>query len=198
MQQQSHKRKLILASSSPYRKLLLERLGIPFRICSPDVDETPLNTESAGQLVARLAKNKAGSVAGQFPLAVIIGSDQVAVCGEEIVGKPLTAAAAASQLQRFSGRTVRFLTAVNVFCEDMAFEYERTVFTDVCFRNLSGEEIRRYVEWDQPLDCAGSFKSEAAGVSLLSAMKSDDPTAIVGLPLIALSEALRLTGFNLP
>jgi septum formation protein len=198
MQQQSHKRNLILASTSPYRKILLERLGIPFQVCSPDTDETPLSGEMAARLVARLAKDKAGSVAKRFPLAVIIGSDQIAICGEDIIGKPLTAEGAASQLRRFSGRTVQFLTAVAVLCEELAFASERTVLTEICFRQLSDDEIYRYVEKDQPLDCAGSFKSEAAGISLLSAMKSDDPTAIVGLPLIAVSEALRLLGFEVP
>lgn len=198
MQQQSHKRNLILASSSPYRKFLLERLGIPFQVCSPEADETPLSNEKADRLVTRLAQLKAGSVADQFPNAVIIGSDQVAVCADSIVGKPANTATAVSQLQRFSGKAVHFLTAVCVVCEDLAFEYQRTVITDVCFRNLSGDEILRYVELDRPLDCAGSFKSEAAGISLLNAMKSDDPTAIVGLPLIAVSEALRQTGFKVP
>jgi len=198
MQQQSHKRNLILASSSPYRKILLERLGIPFQVCPPDTDETPIRGEIADRLVARLARDKAGSVARQFPQAVVIGSDQVVICDQEIIGKPLTADGAVSQLQRFSGRTVQFLTAVSVLCEEMAFEYARTVFTEICFRSLSADEIFRYVRQDQPLDCAGSFKSEAAGISLLSAMKSDDPTAIVGLPLITVSEALRLQGFAVP
>jgi septum formation protein len=198
MSQQSHKRNLILASSSPYRKSLLERLGIPFQVCLPDVDETPQDAESATRLVSRLAKSKAASLAAQFPHAVIIGSDQVAVCGDEIVGKPHNVTGAIGQLQRFSGQTVRFLTAVCVICESTAFEYLRTVITDACFRNLSDDEIERYVALDQPLDCAGSFKSEAAGIGLLSAMKSDDPTAIVGLPLIALSDALRSAGFKVP
>jgi len=198
MQQQSHKRNLILASSSPYRKILLERLGIPFQVCPPAMDETPLRGEIADRLVARLARDKAGSVARRFPLAVVIGSDQVVTCDEEIIGKPLTSDGAVAQLQRFNGRTVQFLTAVSVLCEEMAFEYERTVFTETCFRPLSDDEIYRYVKQDQPQDCAGSFKSEAAGISLLSAMRSDDPTAIVGLPLITVSEALRLLGFAVP
>jgi septum formation protein len=198
MQQQSHKRNLILASTSPYRKILLERLGIPFEVYSPDTDETPLGGEIAARLVTRLARDKAGSVARRFPLAVIIGSDQVAICGDEMIGKPRIAEVAASQLRRFSGRTVQFLTSVCVLCEDMTFAYERTVLTEICFRQLSDDEIYRYIKRDQPLDCAGSFKSEAAGIGLLSAMKSDDPTAIVGLPLITLSEALRQLGFEVP
>ena len=198
MSQQSHKRNLILASSSPYRKILLERLGIPFQVCSPDVDETPGHGEAAAGLVSRLAKSKAASLAARFPLAVIIGSDQVAVCDGEIIGKPHTADAAIRQLQQFSGRTVLFLTAVCVICETTAFEYQRIVTTEACFRSLSEDEIRRYIQQDRPLDCAGSFKSEVAGIGLLNALKADDPTAIVGLPLIALSEALRSAGFKVP
>jgi septum formation protein len=198
MSQQSHKRNLILASSSPYRKSLLERLGIPFQVFSPDVDETPQSAETATRLVSRLAQSKAASLAAQFPDSVIIGSDQVAVCDEEITGKPLNTEDAVRQLQRFSGRIVRFLTAICVICEKTAYEYQRIVITEACFRILSDDEIRRYIDLDRPLDCAGSFKSEEAGISLLSAMKSDDPTAIVGLPLIALSEALRAAGFKVP
>lgn len=137
-------------------------------------------------------------MARQFPLAVIIGSDQVATCDGEIIGKPLTAEGAVSQLRRFSGRTVHFLTAVSVLCKELAFEFERSVLTEICFRQLSADEIRRYIKQDRPLDCAGSFKSESAGISLLSAMKSDDPTAIVGLPLITVSKAMRLVGFEVP
>lgn len=198
MQQQSHKRNLILASSSPYRKILLERLGIPFRVHSPDADETPLKNEDPTRLVARLAASKAAAVALQFPGAVTIGSDQVATYDEEIIGKPLTTAAAVRQLQRFSGRTVHFLTAVSLLCKDMGFEENFTVLTEVSFRELSTPEIQRYIEKDQPLDCAGSFKSEAAGIGLLTAMKSSDPTAIVGLPLIGLSKSLRSAGFEVP
>jgi len=198
MQQQSQKRNLILASSSPYRKILLKRLGIPFQICSPDADETPIKNEEATGLVARLAASKAGSVALQFPGAVIIGSDQVATFDDEIIGKPLTTAGAVRQLRLFSGRTVHFLTAVSVLCNDMEFEENFTAMTEVSFRELSTPEIQRYIEMDQPLDCAGSFKSEAAGIGLLTAIKSADPTAIVGLPLIGLSKSLRSAGFEVP
>lgn len=198
MQQQSHKRNLILASSSPYRKLLLERLGIPFEICAPDVDESAGENEAAASLVCRLASHKARAVAGRFPQAVVIGSDQVAVCAGAIVGKPGSAENAVKQLLEFSGRNVRFLTAVCVTCEAVQLEFQRTVVTEARFRTLGSSEVCRYVAMDQPWDCAGSFKSESAGVSLLSAMSSEDPTAIIGLPLIAVSEALRDAGFLVP
>jgi len=198
MQQQSHKRNLILASSSPYRKILLERLGIPFDVYSPDIDETARENENAALLVSRLAKSKAAVVASRFPGAVVIGSDQVAVLDNTIVGKPGDAEAAVEQLQRFSGRTVRFLTSFCVLCSDPAFDHGRTIHTDVCFRKLCTDEIQRYIGMDQPLNCAGSFKSEAAGISLLNAMNSEDPTAIIGLPLITLSDALRKAGFQVP
>ena len=198
MHQQSHKRNLILASSSSYRKLLLERLGIPFDVCVPDVDETAREKEDAARLVCRLAESKARAVADRYPSAVVIGSDQVAACDGAIVGKPGNANRAIGQLQQFSGRTVHFLTAVYILDQNMSFEFKRTVITYVCFRNLALDEIRRYVALDQPYDCAGSFKSESAGISLLSAMSSEDPTAIVGLPLIAVSDALRQAGYAVP
>jgi len=198
MQQQSHKRKLILASSSPYRKLLLERLRIPFEVLSPSVDETPAENETAAHLVVRLAGDKARAVARQFPQAVVIGSDQIAVCGGKIIGKPGSAANAARQLRQFSGRTIQFLTAVCVVCAGDGFDKSFTIGTDVTFRDLSDDEILRYIEMDQPFDCAGSFKSESGGISLMRAMHSDDPTAIVGLPLITLAAALREAGYRVP
>jgi septum formation protein len=198
MQQQSHKRSLILASSSPYRKLLLQRLGLPFSTFDPQIDETPLAGEAAGELVSRLAREKATEAAGRYPGAAVIGCDQVAVCEGKIAGKPGTVSAATRQLQSFSGQTVQFLSAVSLVCEDTGFARHHTVVTDICFRKLSGAEIERYIALDNPLDCAGSFKSECAGVTLLKSMTSEDPTAIIGLPLIALSQALRKAGFQLP
>jgi len=198
MQRQSHNRKLILASSSPYRKLLLERLGIPFDIYCAAIDESPRQGEKVAELVSRLAEGKARAAALRFPSSLIIGSDQLAVCNEKIVGKPGNAANAIEQLQTFCGQTVFFHTAVSVVCKDTSFHYQYTVVTDVRFRDLSKEEIRRYVEMDNPTDCAGSFKSEAAGISLLQSMTSDDPTAIIGLPLITVAEALRQAGIPVP
>ena len=178
--------------------MLLQRLGIPFDVFSPAVDESPLHGEKVRELVSRLAEDKARAAALQFPSSVVIGSDQLAVCNEEIVGKPGTVANATRQLETFRGQIVYFLTAVSVLCDDTAFHFERTVVTAVHFRNLSSDEISRYVEMDNPIDCAGSFKSEAAGISLLQSMTSEDPTAIIGLPLIAVSEALRQAELLLP
>lgn len=178
--------------------MLLQRLGIPFDIFSPAVDESPFDGEKAGELVSRLAEDKARAATLRFPSSVVIGSDQLAVCNEEIVGKPGTVANATRQLETFCGQTVYFLTAVSVLCDDTTFHFERTVATAVQFRNLSSAEINRYVEIDNPIDCAGSFKSEAAGISLLQSMTSEDPTAIIGLPLIAVSEALRQAGLLVP
>jgi septum formation protein len=177
---------------------MLERLGLPFEVYAPSVDETPIGGEAATGLVARLAAAKARAVAERFPDAVVIGSDQVAVCGDRIVGKPGTADKALQQLRRFSSQDVRFMSAVCVLCGETGFDFRQTVFTDVCFRQLEDDEIERYVGADQPLNCAGSFKSESLGISLLSAMRSDDPTAIIGLPLICLSEALRQAGYDVP
>ena len=198
MHPQAHKKSLLLASSSPYRKLLLERLGIPFEVHSPQIDETAKPGESPARLVQRLAAEKAEAVARLLPAAVVIGSDQLALHDGQVVGKPGTAARARRQLASFSGSRVDFLTALSVRCEDSGFRFENTVTTEVWFRSLSQAEIRRYVARDDPIDCAGGFKSEATGTALLQAMRSDDPTAIIGLPLICLAEALRQAGFDLP
>ena len=195
---QSHQTKIILASSSLYRKLLLEQLGIPFGTFAPNVDETPREGEQPAELVNRLAREKGLVVADQFPDALVIGSDQLAESDGEVVGKPGNLENAVKQLTRFSGRTVEFHTAVAVMCSGSGYLFERTVMTHVQFRNLEQEEIRRYVQADNPVDCAGSFKSEALGISLLDSMKSQDPTAIVGLPLIAVAQGLRSAGINLP
>jgi len=177
---------------------LLERLGLPFSVQVPRVDETPCAGEAAGHLVTRLAHDKANAVARRFPAAVVIGSDQLAVCGDKVVGKPGNEENAIRQLQAFSGQTVHFMTAVSVLCAESGFEFRQTIVTDIRFRDLAEDEILRYVENDLPLDCAGSFKSEAGGISLMNAMRSDDPTAIVGLPLISISEALRQAGYKVP
>jgi len=202
MKRQSQKKtqesSLILASSSPYRKMLLERLGLAFETRSPEIDEARRAGETPEAMVARLARAKARAIAMLQPTAVVIGSDQIAVCNGEIVGKPGSPEKAAAQLKQFSARTVLFLTAVALVSEESGCFYERTVATDIDFRELGDAEIHRYIEMDRPLDCAGSFKSEAAGVTLLRAMRSDDPTAIIGLPLICVSEALRQAGFKLP
>jgi septum formation protein len=198
MQQQSHNKKIILASSSPYRKLLLERLPLEFETVSPDTDESVLPGETPRDLVRRLALAKARSVADKYPSAIVIGSDQVAECDGAIIGKPGDAESARQQLAGFSGRRVVFLSGFAVVQEESHFLFEQTVSTEVEFRSLGAAEIARYVERDNPVDCAGSFKSECGGTMLLRHMRSDDPTAIMGLPLIALSQALRQAGVTLP
>jgi len=198
MHSQSHNRAIILASSSPYRKMLLERLPLDFTVLSPSIDETPLSDESPAGLVSRLAKEKARAVSGQHPDALVIGSDQLAMFQGRIIGKPGSVHNAVEQLRQFSGQNVQFLTAVAVNCTETGFFSSSTIPTDVCFRVLDDSEIKRYVATDNPLDCAGGFKSEAGGSTLLTHMKSEDPSAIIGLPLICLSAMLREAGFRIP
>ena len=198
MSSQSHKTPLILASVSPYRRELLERLGLPFETAASEVDETPRDGENPEHLVRRLARSKAEAVAHRHATGVVIGSDQVAVCGRTIVGKPGGPERAREQLRLFSGRSVHFLTAFAVLERPSGRLLEGRVDTECVFRTLSDAEIERYLELDRPWDCAGSFKSERAGLALLERMSSDDPTALIGLPLIALSAALRALGFAAP
>jgi septum formation protein len=189
-------KKLILASTSAYRRELLERLGIPFDVISPKVDETPLPSESTLGLALRLAKAKAAAVAKDHPEAWVIGSDQVAdLCGAAI-GKPGNFERAMAQLQLMRGATMTFHTALCL----MHGEVEVTVNipTEVTFRKLSDEVLEAYLHAEEPYDCAGSAKSEGLGISLLKTIKSDDPTALIGLPLIALSGLLRDAGFAIP
>lgn len=189
-------KKLILASTSVYRRELLERLRLPFDVISPQVDETPLPGESTLDLALRLAKAKAAAVARQHPEAWVIGSDQVAdLCGAAI-GKPGNFERAMAQLQLMRGATVTFHTALCL----MHGETETTLSipTEVTFRKLSDEVLEAYLHAEEPYDCAGSAKSEGLGISLLEAIKSDDPTALIGLPLIALSGLLRDAGFAIP
>lgn len=187
---------LILASTSPYRRELLQRLRLPFECARPEVDETPLRGESPGQLVRRLAQAKADAIAGQHPQAWVIGSDQAADLDGRILGKPGGRAAAIAQLAAMSGRTVRFHTAVSL--RRGAHALAAVDLTQVRFRGLAAAEIERYVDAEEPFDCAGSFKCEGLGISLFEAIDSHDPTALVGLPLIALSGLLREAGYALP
>jgi septum formation protein len=189
---------LILASTSPYRKMLLQRLGLTFNCAVPDIDETSLPGESALALTGRLAKGKAASVCHLKPDALVIGCDQVAEFGGTILGKPATVDIAITQLLHFSGKTVQFLSALCVMRLNPWFQEEITVPTLVHFRKFSQAEAERYIELDNPLDCAGSFKSEAGGSVLLRGLESNDPTALIGLPLIALSGMLRSAGLLLP
>lgn len=189
-------KKLILASTSVYRRELLERLGTSFDVISPKVDETPLPSESTLELALRLAKAKAAAVAKDHPEAWVIGSDQVAdLCGAAI-GKPGNFERAMAQLQLMRGATVTFHTALCL----MHGETETTLSipTEVTFRKLSDDVLEAYLHAEEPYDCAGSAKSEGLGISLLEAIKSDDPTALIGLPLIALSGLLRDAGFAIP
>lgn len=190
--------RLVLGSTSAYRRQLLERLGIPFTVAASHVDEEPLPGESAVDLVNRLARAKAEAVASRHPKSLVIGSDQLAVCGRDILGKPGSGERAIAQLKSLSGQRVTFHTAVHVIHSDSASNEGHVDLTTVHFRQLSDDEIKRYVARDKPYDCAGGFKVEALGVALFNRVESQDPTALVGLPLIWLAAALRRNGFELP
>ena len=190
--------KLVLASTSAYRKMLLERLHLPFDTDRPETDEAPLPGEAPAATAERLAAEKARAVAAHWPDALIIGSDQVAYLGDQVFGKPGTEARAIAQLQRMRGQTVVFHTALALLNTRTGHLQVEGIPTQVRFRNLSDDEIRRYVAKEQPLDCAGSAKSEGLGITLLDAMPGEDPTALIGLPLIALSRMLRAEGLELP
>lgn len=187
---------LILGSTSRYRRELLERLRLPFRCVSPQVDETPLAGETPASLAQRLALAKAQAVATLHPDAVVIGSDQVADVDGEPVGKPGNHARAVAQLQRMSGRTIVFQTAVAVVRPATRFAEVRLAPVQVRFRELAAAEIEHYLQLEQPYDCAGSAKCETLGIALLSAIESDDPTALIGLPLIRTCELLRGAGLD--
>lgn len=189
---------IILASTSPYRRELLARLRLPFTTAKPHVDETRLAGEAPAALASRLALAKAQAVAAQHPAAIVIGSDQVAHIGDEIFSKPGTAERARAQLRQMSGQTVLFQTALALIRQQDGIVLQESEPTEVRFRTLTDAEITRYVEMEQPLDCAGSAKAEALGISLLDALRSDDPTAIIGLPLIRLARMLRTLGVALP
>ncbi len=187
---------LILASTSPYRRELLGRLQLPFTLARPETDETPLPGESPAMLAQRLACAKAAVIATRFPGTWVIGSDQVAETGGLLLGKPGNRGTAIAQLTSMAGRETRFHTAVCVQRDERILVALDT--TTVCFRSLSTEEIERYVDAEQPYDCAGSFKAEGLGITLFEAIDSSDPTALIGLPLIALSRLLREAGYRLP
>jgi len=190
--------KLVLASTSRYRRELLDRLGLPFEVASPGVDESALPGEAPQQLAARLALAKARAVAARIPAALIIGSDQVAWCDGESLGKPGTHENAVAQLRRLSGRTATFYTALCVLNSDTGRAASRTVPYEVSFRTLDTPLIERYLRKEQPYDCAGSAKSEGLGIALISRMHGEDPNALVGLPLIALIDLLGEHGLAVP
>ena len=191
-------RPLILGSSSRYRRELLARLGLPFEVAAPDVDETPRPGEAPPALARRLALAKARDVAARFPQAIVIGSDQVADLAGQPLGKPGTHERARAQLRAMSGQTVIFQTALSVVCLASGFEQSDLAAVEVRFRALDDGEIERYLRAEQPYDCAGSARSEGLGVALLDAIYSDDPTALVGLPLIRTARLLRAAGRVLP
>jgi septum formation protein len=190
-------RKLILGSTSVYRRELLERLRIPFSVESPHVDESPLPGETPAALARRLALAKAQAVAARFPDAVVIGSDQVADLDGQALGKPGNHARAVVQLQQMSGKVVVFQTAIAVVCLASGFCDEALAPVKVKFRALTATEIEKYLLAEQPYDCAGSAKSEGLGITLLERIDNDDPTALVGLPLIRTAALLRAAGFDL-
>lgn len=187
---------LILASTSRYRRELLTRLGLPFEAVSPEVDETPLPGEEPAALAARLAAAKAEAVAKRFPEAVVIGSDQVADLAGQPLGKPGDHERAIDQLRRQSGQRVVFQTAVAVRRASTNFAAQSLVPVVVRFRTLADAEIERYLRREQPYDCAGSAKVETLGIALLESVESDDPTALIGLPLIATCALLRRAGID--
>lgn len=189
---------VILASTSRYRRELLERLGIDFNIVSPQVNETPFPGETPIAMVKRLSRHKAQAVAKDHPHALVIGSDQCAAMGDEILGKPLSHPSAVEQLRKLSGQRVGFHTGLCLLQSDTGLERVDVIPTWVQFRDLEDDEIERYLRREQPYDCAGSFRSEALGISLFTKVVSEDPTALIGLPLITLGQWLREQGLPMP
>lgn len=191
-------RRVVLASTSPYRRALLERLRIAFETAAPACDETPLDRESPPALVTRLARAKAAAIAGGADDAIVIGSDQVAALGERVLTKPGDHERAREQLAACSGRRVTFHTGLAVIDAASGAEWSDRVDYAVDFRTLGRDEIERYLAADRPYDCAGSIRSEGYAVTLFSAMHGEDPTALVGLPLIRLRDLLAECGLPLP
>lgn len=185
---------LILASTSPYRRELLARLGLPFSVANPQTDESPLSDETPEALALRLSEAKARAVANAYTDALIIGSDQVATSDGRIYGKPGTHARAVEQLTALSGKTVNFFTGLCLYNTNTGQADVRGISTLVTFRQLSGSEIENYLRREPAYNCAGSAKSEGLGIALLQSMHGDDPNALVGLPLIALCDMLRNQG----
>lgn len=191
------KRDLILGSTSAYRRELLSRLRIPFSVASPEVDETALAGETPAAMATRLALAKARAVAHRFPQAVVIGSDQVADLDGLALGKPGNFERATAQLRQMRGKTVVFQTALAVVCLETGFEQHDLASVRVQFRDLNDAEITYYLLAETPYDCAGSAKSEGLGIALLESIDNDDPTALVGLPLIRTCKLLRAAGVTL-
>lgn len=191
-------RRLVLASTSIFRRELLARLQLPFEIANPEADESELPGESPATTAERLSMAKAKAVSGRFPNALIIGSDQVAYAGDRRFGKPLTHERATEQLRAMRGRTITFHTGLCLYNNGSGSMQVCGVPTEVTFRDLDDAEIERYLSKEQPYHCAGSAKSEGLGISLLTSMRGEDPNALIGLPLIALCEMLRAEGVLVP
>jgi septum formation protein len=191
--------RLVLASTSPFRRQLLNRLGLSFETAAPGTDETSLGNEHPAATAERLAEAKARAVAANYPDALIIGSDQVAYCGTNVYVKPENIDAATAQLQAMRGKAVTFHTGLCLLNAQTGVAHLRGVATEVRFRHLSDSEIKRYLDREpDAVHCAGSAKCEALGITLLESMRGDDPNALIGLPLIALCDMLRSEGVNLP
>jgi septum formation protein len=193
----TNNRPVVLGSTSRYRRELMERLRIPFSVTAPDVDETPQTGETPRQLALRLALAKAQAVAALHPQAVVIGSDQVADLAGQPLGKPGEHTRAVQQLRQMRGQTVIFQTALAVVCRATGFEAVDLAEVRVVFRDLSDDEIEAYLQAEKPYDCAGSAKSEGLGIALLESIDNDDPTALIGLPLIRTARLLRQAGVKL-
>jgi septum formation protein len=189
-------KQLILSSTSKPRKLLLERLLIPFEIADPGVDETPIDGESPEKMVQRLAEEKARAVANIYPNAIIIGADQVGTLGQQILGKPMTHENAVKQLEQMSGQHVRFLSGMCVFDAENQKALVALDITDILFRTLTRSMIENYLLKETPYHCAGSAKVEGLGISLIQELQANDPTAIIGLPLINLTSMLEQMGLG--
>ena len=189
---------LILASTSPYRRELLSRLALDFEVVAPEVSEEHQRGESPTDRALRLATAKAQAVSARHPHALVLGSDQVAACGAEVLDKPGDARRCREQLLRLSGHTAHFYTACVLLGAGAGLHLAHVDTTTVVFRELSASEIDRYIARERPFDCAGGFRAEALGITLFDCIESQDPTALIGLPLIWLAGALRAAGFQLP
>ena len=187
---------LILASSSPYRAQMVARLGVPFTTAVSGIDEAPRPSESPEALVKRLALAKATHIAPDHSNALVIGADQVSVLGDDILGKPGSRERAISQIRRMSGKRVDYLSGIALV--GPGIERVDIVATRLTYRELEQQEIERYVDRDQPFDCAGAMRSESLGIALLASLVSDDPTALIGMPLIRIAQWLRSAGFAIP
>jgi len=189
---------LVLASTSPYRRALLARLALPFDVVAPEVTEEEVAAEPPAERARRLARAKAQAVAHQYPDAIVLGSDQVACLGDRVLHKSAHAAGCREQLAALSGNSARFHTACAIIGTHARVDLAHVDTTTVAVRALGADEIERYIAREQPFDCAGSFKVESLGIALMERIDSSDPTALIGLPLIWVAQALRSCGYALP